>query len=94
MQKDNDTSKLLEILANHSQPMMVSKPTIRQFQNGRHHDVNALPVDLQNSDIITDDVNTAFNQYNSTLIDLLDKHARLRLQRISSCHSDRCYDSE
>jgi len=39
-------------------------------------------------------VNTAFNKYDSTLIDILNKHALLRLQRISSFQSDRWCDSE
>jgi len=42
----------------------------------------------------SDDVNTAFGRYNSTLTDLFDTHSPLKLQRISSRQSDRCYDNE
>jgi hypothetical protein len=42
----------------------------------------------------SDDVITAFNRYDSTLLDLLDKHAPLKLKRVSSRQSARWYDSE
>jgi len=68
------------------QPSSVGKPTFRQVRNWRHLDVKAFAADLQRS---ADDVNTPFNQYDSTLINQLDKHTPLRLHTAYQCTSIR-----
>jgi len=48
--------------------------------------------DVERSDTeadASDDVNTALNQYESTVMNLLENHAPLSLQRISARKSDR-----
>ena len=79
------------------QPSSIIQPAFRQVRNWRNLDVDAFAADLERSVMAVappEDVNTAFDQYDSTLINMLDKHAPMKLKRLSLRQSARWYDAE
>jgi len=73
-------------------------PTVTQLRRcWRSFDLSAFQHDLNNSSLVTSppqNVGDLFSAYHSTLSTLLDKHAPLRRQRLSTRRSEPWYDGE
>ena len=62
-------------------PWTSVRPEFLEVQNWRNLEVNAFAADFEKSAMFvapSEDVNTAFDQYDSTLKNLLDKHAAMK----------------
>ena len=78
-------------------PAPAAPPTFHQVRQWRTFDIDAFAADLARSDLATapsDDVGTAFSRYDSTLRELLDRHAPMRPMLVRQRPSTRWYDGE